>query len=57
MPRQEEVRALLRQGMSNKLIASTPGIRKGTVKNRLTEILRALGASNRTQAAHLGSDR
>lgn len=43
--------------MSNKLIASTPGIRKGTVKNRLTEILRALGASNRTQAAHLGSDR
>jgi len=55
-PRQEEVRALLRQGMSNKLIASTLGIREGTVKNHITEILRALSASNRTQAAHLSSD-
>jgi DNA-binding NarL/FixJ family response regulator len=50
-PRLEEVRALLRQGMSNKLIASTLGISEGTVKNHMTEIFRALNVSNRTQAA------
>lgn len=52
-PRQQEVHRLLRQGMSNKLIASALGISEGTVKNHMTEIFRALNASNRTQAAQL----
>ena len=55
-PRLEEVRALLRQGLSNKLIASTLGISEGTVKNHMTEIFRALNVSNRTQAARHNSD-
>lgn len=50
-PRQMEIRSLLRQGMSNKVIASTLGISEGTVKNHVTDILRALNARNRTQAA------
>lgn len=55
-PRLEEVRLLLRRGMSNKLIASTLGISEGTVKNHMTEIFRALNVSNRTQAAQHDSD-
>lgn len=55
-PRMEEVRVLLRQGMSNKLIASTLGISEGTVKNYMSEIFRALNVSNRTQAAQLDAD-
>lgn len=55
-PRLEEVRALLRQGLSNKLIASTLGISEGTVKNHMTEIFRALNVSNRTQAARHNAD-
>jgi DNA-binding NarL/FixJ family response regulator len=55
-PRLEEVRALLRQGLSNKLIASTLGISEGTVKNHMTEIFRALNVSNRTQAARHNSE-
>ncbi len=55
-PRLEEVRALLRQGMSNKLIASTLGISEGTVKNHMTDIFRALNVSNRTQAARHDPD-
>lgn len=50
-PRQEQIRGLLRLGMSNKLIASTLGISEGTVKNHLSEIFRTLNATNRTQAA------
>lgn len=50
-PRLEEVRQLLRRGMSNKLIAVSLGISEGTVKNHMTEIFRALNVSNRTQAA------
>ena len=50
-PRQEEICGLLRRGMSNKTIAGTLGISEGTVKNHVTEILRALNATNRTQAA------
>jgi len=50
-PRMEEVRELLRQGMSNKLIANTLGISEGTVKNYMSEIFKALNVSNRTQAA------
>lgn len=52
-PRMEEVRGLLRQGMSNKLIARTLGISEGTVKNHMSEIFKALQVSNRTQAAQL----
>ena len=50
-PRQEEICGLLRRGMSNKMIAAALGISEGTVKNHVTEILRALNATNRTQAA------
>lgn len=55
-PRMEEVRALLRRGMTNKAIAATLGISEGTVKNYMTEIFRALQVSNRTQAARYDSD-
>ncbi len=55
-PRLEEVRQLLRQGMSNKMIASTLGITEGTVKNHMSEIFKALNVSNRTQAAQLDAD-
>jgi DNA-binding NarL/FixJ family response regulator len=55
-PRLEEVRALLRQGMSNKQIASNLGISEGTVKNYMSDIFRALQVSNRTQAAQLDTD-
>ena len=56
-PRMEEVRQLLRQGMSNKLIARTLGISEGTVKNHMSEIFKALQVSNRTQAAQLDAER
>jgi DNA-binding NarL/FixJ family response regulator len=55
-PRLEQIRALLRQGMSNKLIASTLGISEGTVKNHMSEIFKVLHVSNRTQAAQIDSD-
>lgn len=55
-PRMEEIRQLLRQGMSNKLIARTLGISEGTVKNHMSEIFKALQVSNRTQAAQLDAD-
>jgi DNA-binding NarL/FixJ family response regulator len=55
-PRMEEVRQLLRQGMSNKAIAAKLGISEGTVKNYMSEIFRALNVSNRTQAAQMDSD-
>ncbi len=55
-PRLEEIRELLRQGMSNKQIASTLGIGEGTVKNYMGEIFRALNVTNRTQAAQFDAD-
>ncbi len=55
-PRMEEVRQLLRQGMSNKRIASQLGLSEGTVKNYMSEIFRALNVSNRTQAAQMDAD-
>jgi DNA-binding NarL/FixJ family response regulator len=55
-PRLEEVRALLKQGMTNKRIAQTLNISEGTVKNYMTEIFRALNVSNRTQAAQYDPD-
>jgi DNA-binding NarL/FixJ family response regulator len=47
---------LLRQGMSNKMIASQLGITEGTVKNYMSDIFKALNVSNRTQAARFDSD-
>ncbi|HKU15147.1 MAG TPA: response regulator transcription factor [Steroidobacteraceae bacterium] len=52
-PRQQQIRGLLRQGMRNKMIAQVLGISEGTVKNHVTDILKILKASNRTQAAQL----
>lgn len=56
-PRMEEIRALLRQGMSNKLIARTLGISEGTVKNYMSDMFKALNVSNRTQAAQVDTSR
>jgi DNA-binding CsgD family transcriptional regulator len=50
-PRQDQIRMLLRRGLSNKMIAAELGISEGTVKNHISEIFRVLKASNRTQAA------
>jgi DNA-binding NarL/FixJ family response regulator len=55
-PRQLQICELLRQGMSNKMIAGALGISSGTVKNHITEIFRVLNTTNRTQAAQLGFD-
>jgi DNA-binding NarL/FixJ family response regulator len=55
-PRLEEVRHLLHQGMSNKLIAVELGISEGTVKNYMSDIFKALNVSNRTQAAQFDPD-
>jgi DNA-binding NarL/FixJ family response regulator len=55
-PRQVEIRELLRQGLSNKMIARALGISEGTVKNHITEILRVLNATNRTQAARFSPE-
>lgn len=52
-PRQRQICMLLRQGMSNKMIAAVLGIGEGTVKNHITDIFRVLNATNRTQAAQL----
>lgn len=48
--RQAEVLQLMMQGMSNKAICRALDIAEPTVKNHVTAILRALGASNRTEA-------
>lgn len=50
-PRMEEIRQLVRQGLSNKQIARQLDLSEGTVKNYLTEIFRLLQVTNRTQAA------
>jgi DNA-binding NarL/FixJ family response regulator len=56
-PRQRQVCVLLRQGLSNKMIAAELGIGEGTVKNHITDIFRVLNATNRTQAArHLEAE-
>ena len=50
-PRLVAVRALLREGKSNKMIAQQLGVGEGTVKNYMSEIFKALKVTNRTQAA------
>jgi DNA-binding NarL/FixJ family response regulator len=54
-PRQEEILRLVRQGMTNKMIAIALGISPGTVKNHVHEIFKLLNARNRMQAAHASS--
>jgi len=49
-PRQEEIMAMMAEGMANKEIAHRLGIAEGTVKAHIHAIFRALGVSNRTQA-------
>ncbi len=49
-PRQREVLQLMCDGLSNKSIAHKLGMAEGTVKIHVTAILKALNASNRTQA-------
>ena len=49
--KQEEVLQLLRQGQSNKVIASQLGLSVATVKVHLRCIMRKLGVANRTQVA------
>ena len=48
--RQLEVLALMRQGKSNKAICRVLDLAEPTVKNHVTAILKALKASNRTEA-------
>lgn len=49
-PRQIEVLCLMGQGLSNKGIGRRLELAEGTVKLHVTAVLRALNASNRTQA-------
>lgn len=48
--RERQVLALMLEGKSNKRISNHLGMAEATVKNHVTAILRALGASNRTEA-------
>jgi DNA-binding NarL/FixJ family response regulator len=48
--RQIEVLALMAQGRTNKAISRTLDLAEPTVKNHITAILKALKASNRTEA-------
>ena len=52
----QEIRQLLRQGLSNKRIAQQLNLSEGTVKNYMSEIFRLLAVSNRTQAARYDSE-
>jgi DNA-binding NarL/FixJ family response regulator len=49
-PRQNEVLALLLQGLPNKLIARELNLSVETVKDHVAAVLRALGVNSRTQA-------
>jgi DNA-binding NarL/FixJ family response regulator len=55
-PRQQQVLERLRHGESNKLIAKRLKLRESTVKVHIRQIMRKLGAANRTQAALAGGD-
>ncbi|MBL8341166.1 MAG: response regulator transcription factor [Rubrivivax sp.] len=50
-PRQLEVLELIARGKPNKIICDELGLAERTVKAHVTEVLRALGVSSRTQAA------
>ena len=49
-PRQTEVLGFVAEGMSNKQIAYEMGVSEATVKLHINALLRAVGATNRTQA-------
>lgn len=53
--RQREVLVCLQRGQPNKLIARGLGLTEGTVKVHVRQIMRKLGASNRTQVAILAA--
>jgi DNA-binding NarL/FixJ family response regulator len=53
--RQKLVLTLLRQGKANKIIAHELGMSESTVKVHVRSIIRAMGATNRTQAAYKAS--
>jgi len=55
--RQQEVLALLAEGKTNKEIARNLGLSTGTIKAYVSDILRSLGAENRTQAAAIALTR
>jgi DNA-binding NarL/FixJ family response regulator len=48
--RERQVLALMLEGKSNKRISNQLGMAETTVKNHVTAILKALGATNRTEA-------
>jgi len=49
--REQEVLALVGQGLANKQIARALGIREGTVKAHLTNVFQRIGVRDRTSAA------
>jgi DNA-binding NarL/FixJ family response regulator len=51
--RQRQIYALVREGKSNKAIALSLGLSVGTVRNSVSDILKALAVENRVQAARL----
>lgn len=53
--RQDQVLQLLESGYSNKQIAKRLDLLEGTVKGHVRDIMRKLGAKNRTQAAVLAT--
>lgn len=53
--RQRDVASLLSQGLGNKLIARQLSMTEATVKVHVRQIMRKLGAANRTQAALLNA--
>lgn len=50
LPHEQEVMALLNQGLTNKEIADRLGLALSTVKNRLTRVFQKLQVQRRTQA-------
>lgn len=56
-PRQKHVLNLLTQGLSNKLIARELGVSVDTVKDHVAAVLKALGASSRTQAVFIATQK
>lgn len=49
-PRQQEIRSLIKEGLSNRQIGERLGISEGTVKVHVASLLKRLGVRNRTSA-------
>lgn len=56
-PRQSEVLSYVAEGMSNKQIAYKMSVSEATVKLHINALLRAIGATNRTQAVIIAQKR